>query len=223
MLRRRASRPATIAVVVMLVVAAIGAIVTAPREYPVTAFLLAPLGAAIVFGRRVTTVVAVLATVAGTFYAIADDHYHGAALWFRLFFLVAASIAIVALTAVPRAPRGRVRHRADAAARLVGTALSDARRGDVGDRVVDRRQRALPRTAPGLGGVHRPDVARLRGHWLVGGRPSERSRVLHLGVDRGVRRGSLARSNVPAVERRDRRLPLHQRAGRADHRERRGP
>ena len=100
MLRRRASRPATIAVVVMLVVAAIGAIVTAPREYPVTAFLLAPLGAAIVFGRRVTTVVAVLATIAGTFYAIADDHYHGAALWFRLFFLVAASIAIVALTAV---------------------------------------------------------------------------------------------------------------------------
>jgi PAS domain S-box-containing protein len=100
MLRRRASRPATIAVAIMLAIAAIGAIVTAPREYPVTAFLLAPLGAAIVFGRRVTAVVAVLATIAGAFFTIIDDHYHGSALWFRLFFLVAASIAIVALTAV---------------------------------------------------------------------------------------------------------------------------
>ncbi len=84
----------------MLAVAAIGAIVTAPREYPVTAFLLAPLGAAIVFGRRITTVVAMLATVVGGIYAVADDQYHGAALWFRLFFLVAASVTIVALTAV---------------------------------------------------------------------------------------------------------------------------
>ena len=79
MLLRRAERPAA-AVALMLAVAAVGAIITAPSEYPVTAFLLAPLVAALV-ADRVTTVVAVLATIAALV-VIAGSHYNGAALWF---------------------------------------------------------------------------------------------------------------------------------------------
>jgi PAS domain S-box-containing protein len=99
MLLRRAERPAALAVAVILAIAAVGAIVTAPGEYPVTAFLLAPLAAAIVANQRVTAVVAVLATIAGAVVAIGGSHYEGAALWFRLAFLGLASFTIVALTA----------------------------------------------------------------------------------------------------------------------------
>ncbi len=97
MLSGRASRPAAIAGAVILAVAAVGAIVTAPREYPVTAFLLAPLGSAIIFGRRVTALVAIGATVAATIVAILGDQYEGAALVFRLLFLATASVMIVGL------------------------------------------------------------------------------------------------------------------------------
>ena len=97
MLSGRASRPAAIAGAVILAVAAIGAIVTAPREYPVTAFLLAPLGSAIIFGRRVTALVAIGATIAAAIVAILGDQYEGAALVFRLLFLATASVMIVGL------------------------------------------------------------------------------------------------------------------------------
>jgi PAS domain S-box-containing protein len=95
----RGERAAAIAVAGMLAIAALGAIITAPGEYPVTAFLLAPLATALVADRRVTAVVAVLATVAGAVIAIGGDHYEGAALWFRLAFLALAGVAIVGLTA----------------------------------------------------------------------------------------------------------------------------
>ena len=97
MLSGRASRPAAIAGAVILAFAAIGAVVTAPREYPVTAFLLAPLGSAIIFGRRVTALVAIGATIAAAIVAILGDQYEGAALAFRLLFLATASVMIVGL------------------------------------------------------------------------------------------------------------------------------
>jgi PAS domain S-box-containing protein len=99
MISRRVSRPAALLVAVVLAIAAVGAIITAPREYPVTAFLLAPLAAAIIFGRRVTAILAVAATIAGAVLAIAGNHYEGAELWFRLLFLATASYGIVALAA----------------------------------------------------------------------------------------------------------------------------
>jgi PAS domain S-box-containing protein len=101
----RGERTAAIAVAGMLVVAALGAIITAPREYPVTAFLLAPLATALVADRRVTAVVAALATIAGAVVAIAGDHYEGGALWFRLAFLGLAGVAIVGLTATRETQR----------------------------------------------------------------------------------------------------------------------
>ena len=99
MLSRRARRPALLAAATFLAIAAFGAIVSAPREYPVTAFLLAPLAAAIVFGRKVTALIAVGAAIGAAFVAIVGDDYEGAALWFRLLFLAAGSIAIVGLAA----------------------------------------------------------------------------------------------------------------------------
>ena len=209
-------------VVVMLVVAAIGAIVTAPREYPVTAFLLAPLGAAIVFGRRVTTVVAVLATVAGALFAIVDDHYHGAALWFRLFFLVVASIAIVALTAVREhreeefvTEQTRLRDRSEQRYRsLVEATSAIVSSIDADGRFLGR----LP-AWEAYTGQSWPDYADTG--WLEAVHP-EGSRVVHRRVDGCVRFGPTPRSDVPVVERRDRQLPLHQRAWRSDHRERHG-
>jgi PAS domain S-box-containing protein len=102
MLLRRAERRAAAVVAVLLAVAAVGAIITAPSEYPVTVFLLAPLVAALVADQRVTAAVALVATVAGAIVAIAGSHYDGAALWFRLAFLALAGVTIVGLAGVRR-------------------------------------------------------------------------------------------------------------------------
>ena len=123
-------------------------------EYPVTAFLLAPLAAAIVFGRRITTVVAVLATSHG---ALVRDRRRS--LRRRGSGSACSSSSRPASRSSP-SPRyastaRRVRYRADAGCAPVGTALPLSRRGDIRHRVDDRRRRPVPRTAPGLGALHR--------------------------------------------------------------------
>jgi PAS domain S-box-containing protein len=97
MLSGRASRPAAIVVAAVLALVVFGAVVTEPQEYPFTAFLLAPLGSAIIFGRRITAAVAVVAMIVAALVAILGDQYEGAALVFRLLFMVVASLMIVGL------------------------------------------------------------------------------------------------------------------------------
>lgn len=91
-----ARHPAVLAGAV-LVIAAAGAVFTAPDDYPVTAVLLLPLGAAAVFGRRATAMLSAVAVAGGTILAV--DTFEGAALAFRLLFLVAGAATIVLLAA----------------------------------------------------------------------------------------------------------------------------
>ena len=88
-----------VAIGAVLAIAAFGAILTDPREVPVAAFLLAPLGASIIWSWRSTAVVAAVACIGGAILSVAGDAYEGAALWLRLVFLAVASFAVVALAA----------------------------------------------------------------------------------------------------------------------------
>ena len=88
-----------VAIGAVLAITAFGAILTDPREVPVAAFLLAPLGASIIWSWRSTAVVAAVACIGGAILSVAGDAYQGAALWLRLVFLAVASFAIVALAA----------------------------------------------------------------------------------------------------------------------------
>lgn len=103
--RRRLStartRPSTARTLGILVLAgaAVGAILTEPREYPIAAFLLLPLASAIFFSTTATAALAALAVVAAASLAITGDEYEGLALVFRLAFLVVAAGVIVVLAA----------------------------------------------------------------------------------------------------------------------------
>ncbi len=88
-----------VAIGAVLAIAAFGAILTDTREVPVAAFLLAPLGASIIWSWRSTAVVAAVACIGGAIVSVAGDAYEGAALWLRLVFLAVASFAVVALAA----------------------------------------------------------------------------------------------------------------------------
>ena len=136
-------RHSLVAAAAVLVVATAGAVATVPDDYPVTAVLLLPLAAAAVLPWRPTAAIAGLSVVAGAF--LAADAFDGAALAFRLLFLVSGAVMIVLLAA-----RREARERT-----IAGT---DAlRRVEAELRVSEQRYRSLIDATTALVAVTAPD------------------------------------------------------------------